>query len=209
VRVEEGEVIMEPVVVLDKRMQFCSEVKKLSKIVKWLSNEKISVLVQKEDEMIRGIEVSYPMPLVVMLHTYPDREKGRVWKVTSEIIEYSPEEVYKRDNNQCQYWHIDDRGKKFVYQCTELDRTIDHVIPRFQGGGTSFENCVCCCQACNGFKGGRTPKEAGMELIRKPFVPKGRIGEEVTLKFVYNPNKLSHRYYMEQILNRSYSVVAK
>lgn len=199
---------MEPVVVLDKRMQFCSEVNKLSKIVKWLSNEKISVIIPKEDEVIKGLEVSYPMPLVVMLHTYPDREKGRVWKVTSEVIEYSPEEVFKRDNNQCQYWHFDDRGKKFIYQCNELDRTIDHVTSRFEGGETSFTNCVCCCREHNTMKGCLTLKEAGLELIRKPFVPKARIGEEVSLKFVYNPNKLAHRYYMEQILNRPFSTIA-
>ena len=49
--------------------------------------------------------------------------------------------------------------------------SLDHVVPRSQGGGTSWENLVCCCLKCNVRKGGRTPEQAGMHLISRPVKP--------------------------------------
>jgi len=49
--------------------------------------------------------------------------------------------------------------------------TYDHVVPRSRGGQTDWTNVVSCCMACNLRKGGRTPDEAGMSLIRKPKAP--------------------------------------
>ena len=71
--------------------------------------------------------------------------------------------IFARDNNQCQYC-----GKKFP--TSEL--SLDHVIPRSQGGGTTWDNIVCSCVDCNVRKGGRTPRQANMTLIRKPEKPK-------------------------------------
>jgi len=45
------------------------------------------------------------------------------------------------------------------------------VIPRAQGGLTSWENVVTSCHECNCKKGGRTPLEANMKLVQKPFRP--------------------------------------
>ena len=52
------------------------------------------------------------------------------------------------------------------------DLSIDHVVPRSQGGDNSWENLVCCCVACNSRKGGRTPHQARMDLIRPPVKPR-------------------------------------
>lgn len=198
---------MHSVVVLDKRWRFHREISKKSKIVKWLDSQKAQVLVPHEDREIRGLDVSYPVPLVLRLLHYP--EKNQIRKVKRATIDYSPEEVFKRDNSQCQYWHYDENGKKFVYQCTELDRTIDHVIPKSLGGGSSFENCVCCCRWHNvEVKKNHLMHEVDMELIRQPFVPVAVVGDEVTVKFTYNPNKIAHRVYMEKILSREFSHVA-
>ena len=71
--------------------------------------------------------------------------------------------IFARDANQCQYC-----GKRFV--TSEL--SLDHILPTCRGGGTSWENLVCACVKCNVRKGGRTPYEAGMKLIRKPVRPK-------------------------------------
>ena len=44
-------------------------------------------------------------------------------------------------------------------------------MPRVRGGKTAWENIVTSCYACNDRKGSRTPAEAGMTLLRKPFKP--------------------------------------
>jgi 5-methylcytosine-specific restriction endonuclease McrA len=68
--------------------------------------------------------------------------------------------VFQRDGYVCQYC-----GK-----ATQL--TIDHVIPRFQGGVHSWDNVVTCCSTCNRRKAGETPEQAGMKLKRLPLKPK-------------------------------------
>jgi HNH endonuclease len=70
--------------------------------------------------------------------------------------------VVKRDNHECQYC-----GEKLM----PSQITIDHVIPRAQGGGNSFANCVVSCKECNNRKDRRTPEQAGMKLLRKPTYP--------------------------------------
>lgn len=71
--------------------------------------------------------------------------------------------IYARDHNRCQYC-----GKHFPTK----ELTLDHVIPRVQGGAHTWENLVCACVKCNARKGGRRPKQANMLLIRKPIKPK-------------------------------------
>ncbi|MFN9959907.1 MAG: HNH endonuclease, partial [bacterium] len=44
--------------------------------------------------------------------------------------------------------------------------------PRVQGGGNSWTNLVCACVKCNARKGGRTPEQAGVRLVREPVKPK-------------------------------------
>jgi len=74
--------------------------------------------------------------------------------------------IFLRDNNVCQYC-----GKHKL----SVDLNIDHVVPRFQGGTNSWENLVCSCIKCNSKKDCRTPKEAGMSLIRQPTRPSAYI----------------------------------
>ena len=78
-------------------------------------------------------------------------------------LRFNRRNVFARDGNQCQYC-----GKGFP--TSEL--SLDHVVPRSRGGITSWENIVCACVACNVRKGGRTPHEARMNLIRQPVKPK-------------------------------------
>jgi 5-methylcytosine-specific restriction endonuclease McrA len=78
-------------------------------------------------------------------------------------VRFSRHNIYLRDGNRCQYC-----GRGF--QRTELN--LDHVIPRSRGGITTWENVVCSCVACNLRKGGRTPDEASMKLLRTPVRPK-------------------------------------
>lgn len=70
--------------------------------------------------------------------------------------------LFQRDNHLCLYC-----GNHFRYK--ELSR--DHVRPVSQGGPDRWNNVVTACIRCNNHKAGRTPEEAGMELLAIPFTP--------------------------------------
>lgn len=71
---------------------------------------------------------------------------------------YSKSGILRRDNYTCAY-------------CGRSATTIDHVVPRCQGGRSTWDNTVASCLKCNSSKGGRTPAQAGMKLQWEPFVP--------------------------------------
>jgi 5-methylcytosine-specific restriction endonuclease McrA len=50
--------------------------------------------------------------------------------------------------------------------------TVDHVVPRRQGGPSAWGNLISACSRCNGRKRDRTPAQAGMPLRRKPHEPR-------------------------------------
>jgi 5-methylcytosine-specific restriction endonuclease McrA len=58
-----------------------------------------------------------------------------------------------------------------VYCGSSKELTFDHVIPRAQGGRTSWENVAAACAPCNLKKGGRTPRQAKMHIEREPIRP--------------------------------------
>lgn len=110
---------------------------------------------QPSDDWIRSVNFEVCVPRVLRLLYYDRLPKQRV--------RLNRRNIFARDSNMCQYC-----GKKF--STSEL--SLDHVMPTCRGGGTSWENLVCACVKCNVRKGGRTPKEAGMKLIKKPIRPK-------------------------------------
>lgn len=104
------------------------------------------------DEFILG---SFLVPRVIRSLTYSG--------VPKKHVKLNRRNIYQRDGNICQYC-----GNSFP-----TDKlSIDHIIPRSQGGKTTWNNVACACKKCNSKKGGKTPKEAHMHLIRKPFEPK-------------------------------------
>ena len=70
--------------------------------------------------------------------------------------------LFVRDEFRCMYC-----GENFSYR----NLTRDHIKPRVQGGADIWENVITSCTRCNSAKGGRTPEEAGMELLAIPFAP--------------------------------------
>ncbi len=78
-------------------------------------------------------------------------------------VKFNRRNIYARDNNRCQYC-----GKHF----STRELSIDHLIPRSLGGRSVWENVVCACIKCNVRKGGRTPEDARMTLIKKPVRPR-------------------------------------
>ncbi len=78
-------------------------------------------------------------------------------------VRFSRHNIFLRDENTCQYC---------ARTLPRAELNLDHVVPRAQGGGTTWENVVCSCITCNLKKGGRTPQQANMKLLRAPFRPK-------------------------------------
>ena len=105
-------------------------------------------------DWVRTVRFDLAVPRVIRLLKY-DRVPQRTAKLNRRNI-------FARDHNRCQFC-----GGSFP--TSEL--SLDHVVPRSQGGGASWENLVCCCVACNSRKGGRTPAQANMPLIRTPKRP--------------------------------------
>lgn len=110
---------------------------------------------EPQQDWIRAVNFEIQVPRVLRLLTYD--------RMPKQTIRFNRRNIFARDGNRCQYC-----GKKFPM--SEL--SLDHVHPRSQGGETSWENIACCCVKCNVKKGGRTPEEANMHLIRKPVKPK-------------------------------------
>src|SRR5207244_1353709 len=110
---------------------------------------------QEDDDWVRTVTSEIQVPRVIRLLSYE--------KLPKQTVKFNRRNIFARDNNQCQYC-----GRK--YPTTEL--SLDHIVPRSQGGVSTWENIVCACVGCNVRKGGRTPKQAHMSLIRKPEKPK-------------------------------------
>ena len=109
----------------------------------------------KYSDWIRAVNFEIEAPRIIRLLYYNRMPKQR--------LRLNRRNIFARDANRCQYC---DRS----YPTCEL--SFDHVVPRSQGGDTTWNNIVTACIDCNVRKGGRTPKQAGMKLIRKPVKPK-------------------------------------
>ena len=84
-------------------------------------------------------------------------------RVPANAVTFSRRNVFKRDRFTCQYC-----GR----QPGSEELTIDHVVPRAQGGQSRWDNCVLACLECNKRKADRTPPEARMKLHKQPHRPK-------------------------------------
>lgn len=114
-----------------------------------------SVLKPVEGEaVIQGIRLHLRVPEVIMLSQYD--------RLPSAAVSFSRRNVYKRDHWTCQYCGSQPGGEEL---------TIDHVLPRSQGGQSTWDNCVLACVACNKRKADRTPEQAGMKLRKPPVRP--------------------------------------
>lgn len=113
-------------------------------------------VISVHDREIRSVSVSFKLPSVIRLLRYITIRRH------FNYVPFSRVNIYARDNHRCQYC-----GKGFPV--SEL--TFDHVVPVSQGGRKDWENIVTSCITCNRRKGGRTPAQAHMRVIRQPRRP--------------------------------------
>ncbi|EST37769.1 HNH nuclease [Streptomycetaceae bacterium MP113-05] len=100
---------------------------------------------------VRAAALELPVPQVIRLRRYvrvPFRQRAP----------WSRRGVLVRDRHRCAY-------------CGRRATTVDHVVPRSRGGGDTWLNTVAACAADNHRKADRTPAQAGMRLVARPFEP--------------------------------------
>ncbi|MCA9082016.1 MAG: HNH endonuclease [Planctomycetaceae bacterium] len=160
-----------PVHVISVRRAFCLLYKGLAEVISvengrfanytfegWLELCELKTALGERDEnedWIRAVNFEIQIPRVVRLLDYD--------RVPRNTVKFNRRNIFLRDGHRCQYC-----GKR--YSSSRL--SLDHVLPKSRGGPDTWENIVCACLKCNVTKGGRTPTEAGMKLLRDPIRPK-------------------------------------
>ena len=109
----------------------------------------------EQHDWVRTTRFTIAVPKIIRVLDYDKRPR--------RMVKLNRRNIYARDLNRCQYC-----GRSF----STKELTLDHIKPRVQGGDNTWENLVCACVKCNARKGGRTPGQAGMRLIRKPVRPR-------------------------------------
>src|SRR5579883_489659 len=110
-------------------------------------------VLEEGSQTLHSERVAFARPFVIRLTAYvrvPRDSQRR--KITRRA-------VFARDDWTCQYC-----GSR-----TQL--TVDHVVPRSKGGGSTWDNIVAACAPCNRRKGDALPRQAGMILARQPRTP--------------------------------------
>lgn len=115
-------------------------------------------------DWIKTVRFYIAVPRIIRVLTFS--------KLPKQDVKFNRRNLFARDNNTCQYC-----GRRFP--TSQL--SLDHVIPRSRGGGATWENIVCACLKCNVRKGGRTPVEADLRLIREPVKPRRNPVVSITL----------------------------
>ena len=95
----------------------------------------------------------WPVPTVVRLVRWVYAR----WRHTDGPA-WSRRGVLARDRRRCGY-------------CPQPGTTVDHIVPRSQGGANSWMNTIAACYSCNQLKADRTPAQAGMRLKFEPRTP--------------------------------------
>lgn len=109
---------------------------------------------QGDEPFVQAVRQRFRVPEVVALSEFD--------RMPSAAVTFSRRNVFKRDRYTCQYCHE---------QPGSGELTIDHVVPRAQGGESSWTNCVLACLCCNARKADRTPEQASMLLRKQPVRP--------------------------------------
>ncbi len=110
------------------------------------------------ENKITGATHHFKMPEIILLSRYE--------KIPNPKVNFSRRTLYKRDKITCQYCGRKPGGEEL---------TVEHIVPRCQGGKTTWTNTCLACTTCNVRKAGRTPEQAGMKLLSVPKKPVNKL----------------------------------
>lgn len=121
----------------------------------------IVIIKYHDNDYINGVQKQYPLPSIAQIKTYIN--------LYNKSISFSRKNLFIRDEYTCQYCG----QTKCISQLT-----YDHVVPKsrfpvhIRQTSTTWSNIVTACRDCNKYKANKTPTEAGMQLLKKPTMPK-------------------------------------
>ena len=114
----------------------------------------LSLEVHGKHDVIHTVNRAIRVPRVIVLQLYD--------RIPKTKVRFSRHNIYMRDSNTCQYC-----GRELP----RAELNLDHVVPRAQGGRTTWENVVTACGDCNLRKGSRLPRECAMFPRSSPRQP--------------------------------------
>lgn len=118
---------------------------------------KAKVLKEYDDWIIRSQHLELHVPSIIMTTKYVKYSKQ---------LKYSRNNIYLRDDFTCQLQIT--RGCKESKGLVKHELlTVDHVVPKDSGGGTSWTNICTACKECNNMKG----NDARIVPKKKPHKP--------------------------------------
>jgi len=141
--------------------------------VQLLFQGKVEVI-EESNHKVRSVNFSIRIPAVLRLLKFVPLARRK------SLIRFSRANIFLRDGYRCQYC---------AKNHPRSSLTLDHVVPVVQGGKKTWENIVTSCKKCNQNKGGRTPAQAGMRLVRKPIEPKWLPKSTLNLGIALMPDK--------------------
>ena len=106
------------------------------------------------ESFIQAVKQRLRVPEVIALLDYD--------QLPSSLVTFNRRNIFKRDHYTCQYCGV---------QPGSGELTIDHIVPRSQGGVSSWENCVLACVECNKRKADRSLDHCNMKLRSRPARP--------------------------------------
>lgn len=109
-------------------------------------------MINDERKSLHSVQKTFPWPSIIRINKFV--------KIPYKKVVLTRKNILRRDNFKCAYC-----GR------SDIMLTVDHVFPKARGGDDTWENLVTACTICNNRKGDRTPEEANMKILNRPFKP--------------------------------------
>ena len=135
-------------------------------------------IIENYDKEVHSPSITIKLPSVIALKDYVSLFRSPA---------FTRFNVFLRDNFSCQYCRRN-------FSANEL--TFDHLIPKYLGGKTTWNNVISSCTSCNVKKGRKLLKYSDMNLERIPFKPTSEQLQQNGRNFPPNYLHVSWRDYL-------------
>jgi 5-methylcytosine-specific restriction endonuclease McrA len=113
---------------------------------------KAETVLKDDIKVLHSVDSKYPWPSIIRI--------SKFIRVPYKKVVLTRKNILRRDGYKCAYC-----GR------SDIPLTVDHVFPKARGGEDSWENLITACTICNNKKGDKTPEEARLNMIYRPFKP--------------------------------------